>query len=363
MNMIMNSCQDYYNYKICDNQDCGFKHNLQGLRVTMELESGYADHPGINLTKYTLWGIANHSKLQYRVCEYYSKSSGQCRYRNSNTHCIRNGRFSLEFYDEYLFRLSNETDWTVEAMIVGIADEIAQRHHDIEDGIFGGLIQHDALKHKLVESFPEKENEIDTIFKNGGISRDKTSLLLRNLSRFIVSTYVKEYIDHLKEVLNGIRRSYDISEDIDFLKCKRLIFRDHSDGFIQLFGFDEKLKNSDNKLSSYLKDTILLSELAQTMDGKATFVIKRLFKAYLSNPQQLPDSAIQRIILRCDKKLSNINPSDARMRLSAFLTDNSDKIRVELLRTICDYIAGMTDQYAMQQFNKLYGTNELRNSL
>ncbi len=361
LNMIMNSCLKYYNYEVCDNRDCGFKHNLQGLRVTMELESGYANHSGINLSKYTLWGIANHSKLQYRGCEYYSKSSGQCRYRNANTSCRRNGKFSLGFYDEYLSKLNNETDWTVEAMIVGIADEIAQRHHDIEDGIFGKLIQLDALRIKLRECFPDKSTEIDTIFEQR--KQDNTSLLLRNLARFIVSIYVKNYIDHLKKVLCELIENYNISNDRDLISNKRLIFRDYSDRFMQLFGFDETLKNADKALSSYLKDTILLSELAQTMDGKATFVIKRLFKAYLSNPQQLPDSAIKRIIKRCEKNRSDIDASDARVRLSEFLTDNSDKIRVELLRTICDYIAGMTDQYAMQQFNKLYGTNELRNGL
>lgn len=41
----------------------------------------------------------------------------------------------------------------------------------------------------------------------------------------------------------------------------------------------------------------------------------------------------------------------------------SAKIRILLLRAICDYIAGMTDQYAMQQFNNLYGSNEMKNSM
>ena len=99
------------------------------------------------------------------------------------------------------------------------------------------------------------------------------------------------------------------------------------------------------------------------MDGKVTFVIKRLFKAYLSNPQQLPDSSIIKIIKRYEKSKNGISASDARMKLSDYLTDNSDIIRIVLLRTICDYIAGMTDQYAMQQFNNLYGTNEMRNGL
>lgn len=45
--------------------ECGFKHNLQALRLLCDLEKG-ADYPqtkGLNLTKYTLWGISHHSSI------------------------------------------------------------------------------------------------------------------------------------------------------------------------------------------------------------------------------------------------------------------------------------------------------------
>ena len=311
----------------------------------------------MNLTKYTLWGIVNHSKLKYRKCEYYLNSSGKCRYRNCNEECGKQGEMCLDFYEQYTSQLNNENDWTVEAFVVSVADEIAQRHHDIEDGVFGGLIQYDKLKEILDECFPDESKLIREIFDK----KDRTTLFLRSISSFIVRKYVTEYIKHLTASLDNLKKEYCIDSESDFVKVKQEIYKKYLSGFNNCFGFDDKLIESDEKLSKYLKATILSSELAQTMDGKATFVIKRLFKAYLSNPQQLPDSSIIKIIKRCDKK--DVSASDARDKMSIYLTNDNNKIRVILLRTICDYIAGMTDQFAMQQFNKLYGTNEMRNGL
>lgn len=84
LNLIMNSCLNYYNYSLGDLQNLGFKHNLQGIRVVTELEKNNDNYRGINLTKYTLWGIAHHSSLKYRNCDDYSESSGKCQYKNCN---------------------------------------------------------------------------------------------------------------------------------------------------------------------------------------------------------------------------------------------------------------------------------------
>ena len=114
-----------------------------------------------------------------------------------------------------------------------------------------------------------------------------------------------------------------------------------------------------------MRDHILLSELAQSMDGKAAYIIKQLFKAYLTNPQQLPDKTIRSIIEDWNqnnpdgaegKKEYKTQESFARDRLKNLLKKDDEKVRIILLRRICDYIAGMTDRYAMDCFEKLYGT-------
>ena len=112
-------------------EEKGFKHNLQGIRVASFLED--PREGGLNLTKYTLWGIVNHSSLEYKKgCE-YCKGHRKCRYKNSDRDCT--GKLSVGFYDQYLDKLIEKQDWTFEAIVVAYADEIAQRHHDVEDGI------------------------------------------------------------------------------------------------------------------------------------------------------------------------------------------------------------------------------------
>ena len=137
----------------------------------------------------------------------------------------------------------------------------------------------------------------------------------------------------------------------------------------EFFGLEGEEKESDKRFGKYLGSHILNSELAQSMDGKAAFIIKRLFKAYLTNPQQLPDKTIISIINEWNrihsvdpKKISEYNTieSDSRERLKMLINENDCTIKNLLLRKICDYIAGMTDQYALDCFEKLYGTSGYR---
>lgn len=98
--------------------EIGFKHNLQALRLLCDLEKG-ADYPnvrGLNLTKYTLWGIAHHSSLK----------------QNENP-----------IYKSYLDAIADY--WSFEGFIVAIADEVAQRHHDIEDSLRYNIIDRETL--------------------------------------------------------------------------------------------------------------------------------------------------------------------------------------------------------------------------
>lgn len=97
------------------------------------------------------------------------------------------------------------------------------------------------------------------------------------------------------------------------------------------------------------------------MDGKAEYIIKKLFKAYLTNPQQLPDQTIVTIINQISPELIDdnqqliINKSIARDKLKEMFTQRKPELKRVMLRVICDYIAGMTDEYTIRQYEKLYG--------
>jgi len=111
------------------------------------------------------------------------------------------------------------------------------------------------------------------------------------------------------------------------------------------------------------------------MDGKANYIIKRLFKAFLSNPQQLPDKTIISFYRNYDENYLNraINKDKKKdlYFLPALVGGLREKLKKDyskksndsiymctLLRTICDYVSGMTDNYASNQHELLYGTKQ-----
>lgn len=105
------------------------------------------------------------------------------------------------------------------------------------------------------------------------------------------------------------------------------------------------------------------------MDGKGNFIIRELFKAYLTNPQQLPDKTIIRLFdnLKDRTSINYLEQETAkdnlkkigylRDKLQELHSSNDKNYKECLMRTICDYISGMTDTYALQLYSNLYENN------
>lgn len=91
----------------------GFKHNYQSIRVASTLEEEYFEIEGMDLSYQTLEGILKHTKLKrndYNLEEYILGDDAQIELSFDNDYCS-----------------------TLEGQVVAIADEIAQRGHDLED--------------------------------------------------------------------------------------------------------------------------------------------------------------------------------------------------------------------------------------
>ena len=167
----------------------GFKHNLQSARVLCDLEPG-TDGNGLNLTKFTLWGIIHHSKI---------KSSDK----------------DYPFYKHYVEKLENY--WSFEGYVVAIADEIAQRHHDIEDSLRYNILSTQELIRSLdgftLYGINKKNYNSLTKAKEGDLSQ-----FISLFSRFIVNMYVTDLISNSKENLRQICKKYSISCSNDFYR-------------------------------------------------------------------------------------------------------------------------------------------------
>lgn len=362
LNYIMNGCLDCYGYNsMLGIEERGFKHNLQSIRVVCDLEEGYEKEKGngLKLCNYTLWGMMNHSTLEYeKECEYYRCS--ECHYKNSKKQC---NKLIVGFYNKYRRMLNDETDWSLEGVIVSVADEIAQRHHDIEDGIFAGLIDASDLciklrKEKLISE--DKKRELINICKN-----NLQTEVIQSISEVIVDSYVKKYLNFIWKQTKLFVESYTSKKEDDYNKIRKdfyhQIISKYNKPIIKCLGISGELKEKDLEISEYIQYRVHKSDVTQNMDGKARFVIIKLLKAYLTNPQQLPDKTIISIVKEMRPKFNTkdkyiIQKGKARSELGDLMKDSDSKFDHILLRKIVDFIAGMTDDYALSQYKKLYGS-------
>jgi len=179
------------------------------------------------------------------------------------------------------------------------------------------------------------------------------------LSGLVVHSYVKKTINYLTEQL-GERKYKNIRELIQSPDLDTVMKN------IDIY----KVVEGDEQLHRFLKERMLSSHIAQVMDGRADFLIRRLFKAYISNPQQLPDNTILIMMktyrdYRQSKGYGNVAYSNVdfdeipigeiRKHLAKLQTRGRFSFRAIMLRTICDYISGMTDRRAISEYQNLYG--------
>jgi dGTPase len=89
------------------------------------------------------------------------------------------------------------------------------------------------------------------------------------------------------------------------------------------------------------------------MDGKSVFLMRKLFKAYLNRPLQLPDYVLlgfakrQKIRFMRDLPLDRTDEEKARYLVNP-----------AFYRTVCDFVAGMTDKFVFDEYEKLYTPGE-----
>jgi dGTPase len=417
LNLIMNNCdpitRDYCQVgsKELVLDDCvrGFKHNLQSIRVVTELSSSNYLQPngtGLNLTNFTLFGIWHHSKTYWKQCENGKKN--QCFLYPKAHVCANNQHLSVGYYKKYekFITIPQGTpSWSFEALIAAHADEIAQRHHDVEDALEGKLIAKKEVVDLIekyfaiyIEANPLDKSNFKILKEMVDPKKEKKETIITSkdfltlLSRFIVNFLVDRLLKSSSRNLDTFIKKYGLKNKRDFEKqypaftfeeVKELI--DFEDKSIPSDGFNDAHKQFQEEL----RKLVLNAHSVQRMDGKARYIIRRIFKAYLSNPQQLPDKTIISLFREYDPKFIPTLRSDGEIdigqlrdqldhlhKLAVLLKDDANydqhsektivgdntnekkddlvRFRIALLRVICDYVAGMTDSYAIKDYENLY---------
>ncbi len=270
----------------------GFNHNLQGLRVVELLEQRYPDFDGLNLSWEVREGIAKHSTT-------YDKGSYKWVGDYAKRSVVLSDEIAVEFNVE---DLSPELAPSLETQIVDIADEIAYDNHDLDDGLTSGLIKEKDLDH--IDMWHEAKNAVNKKYSNL-----MPKIRRYQIIRYLINLQVTDIINNTLKIIEG----RNIKSVDDVRNCKDKIVQFNSD-----------LMQKRVPLRKFLMEEMYQHYRVIRMANKAQRFIKSLFDVYLDKPAQLPPNIKKRL-----KK------------------DSKEKV-------VCDYIAGMTDRYALDEYKKLF---------
>ncbi|MCG8608520.1 dNTP triphosphohydrolase [bacterium] len=275
----------------------GFKHNYQSVRIVDHLEKKYV-FPGLNLTAPVREGILKHTRLK---------------------------RDELNFQN-FIFdglRYDQDVSHTLEGQVVAICDEIAQRTHDLEDGMRAGLADADKVRRLQIVNLVEEKRQISNADSSHPNYRD---WMIRGLINYLVR-------DVIENTLTNIQR---------FEKN-----RGEMAGFDQeIVCFSDESNPIQKELNKFIYKEIIDFSRVNWADEIAEKLIFRLFEAYYQDPMLLPGYVIARYL----SEASSWTVTEAVLHPDEIPTIRQDS---GFFRTICDHIAGMTDHFALHEAERL----------
>ena len=257
----------------------GFEHNLQSLRVVDFLEERYPEFDGLNLTFETREGILKH--------------------------CAKRNALIIEAQEPggIAHRFLNGTEPSLEAQLCNLADAIAYNAHDIDDGVRSGLL----TLSQMAEVPLFTHYKTLTLQQHPGLSEaNKARRLLYETIRRMLSDQVYDVIDVTRANLQKHKPQA----------------ADEARQAGALVAFGTEMADRVRDMKSFLFKHLYRHPQVMEMTNNAQTVVRELFDAYLSRPQEMSADFSQ---------------------------------REETPRAVADYIAGMTDRYAAREHERLTG--------
>jgi dGTPase len=213
--------------------------------------------------------------------------------------------------DEVGRRFIEKKQPTLEAQLANLADEIAYNNHDIDDGLRSGLLTVSQLDE--VDFYARHRSEVEAVFP--GIS-----------GRRAINETVRRMINAL--IVDLINASEARIGDVQPLSIDEVR---HAPPLIT---FSEKMRQEAALLKRFLHKNLYQHYQVNRMTSKARRIITELFGAFMQEPALLPPDYQQAAA-----------PKSSTASQQA--------------RKVADYIAGMTDRYAMREHRRLFMVDEI----
>ncbi len=193
---------------------------------------------------------------------------------------------------------------SLEGQIANVADELAYTAHDLDDGLRSGLLSPVALKEVTLWRELTADLQLDPCDQVAKVDRHR---LIRALIGWGVTDVARTTAGRLE------------AEGID--SVAKLRARDSS-----IIAFSGDAEARHRELKTFLFQNLYRHWRVVRMAAKARRMLLALFAAYVEEPAQLPDSVQERMAASAEP----------------------------LERLVCDYVAGMTDRFALDEYARLF---------
>jgi len=198
---------------------------------------------------------------------------------------------------------------SLEAQLTNLADEIAYNSHDVDDGLRSGLITVESLN--TVALFREQYEIVRSLYPDLAPRRT-----IHEVVRRLIGCQVIDLVETSKASLDQAA-----PDNIDAV-------RNHNESLI---AFSENMQEKNLELKRFLRANLYRHYRVHRMSAKAGRTLTALFEAFLEDPRLLPEDAQQQATL-----LEKTSGKDGRARV------------------VADYIAGMTDRYAITEYERTF---------
>lgn len=194
---------------------------------------------------------------------------------------------------------------SLEAQLANLADEVAYNNHDVDDGLRSGLITLEQLEQVAI--FSRHLYEVRRLYPQLHDRR-----LIHETVRRMINTLVT---DLAEESLRNIRRADPTSID-DVRNAPPLI------------AFSAGIREEQQELKVFLRRNLYQHYKVQRMANKARRIVRELFQSFMAEPRLLPP-------------------------------EFQARAEGDTARAIADYIAGMTDRYAIREHRRIFAIEEV----
>jgi len=200
-------------------------------------------------------------------------------------------------------RFLERTQPSLEAQIANVADEIAYNHHDIDDGLRAGLLEIDQLRE--LPLFQRTEDTVTARWRTLEPKRSRYTVIREMLNYFVsdLITTTQAKIDTL-----GV-------SSVDFIRRQEA----------PLLGFTAATDQAHQRLKRLLRHCLYEHPRVIDMSERSQAIVKALFTVYMNSPDLLPDSVVRG--------------------------------EEDLAQSVADYIAGMTDRFAIAEHARVSATS------